>query len=69
MTTFHRPSWIWLSRDWVEPSRLVALNTSGGVPKMSVGTSPMVSMALMKLSVVRLGPAFSAALMKMSIVL
>jgi hypothetical protein len=38
-----------------------------GAPNMS-GSKVMVSMALTKLSVVRLGPAFCAALMKASMI-
>ena len=49
--TVHLPSLICDSRDLSEPRRLVALKVIGGLPKMSVGRL-VVSMALMKLSVV-----------------
>ena len=63
--TFHLPSWICAKRLRFEPRCLVGENLASGPPKKSVGMV-MESIAVMKVSVVRLGPAFWAARMKAS---
>ena len=54
-------------RDKSLPSRLVAVKVVCGEPNMS-GSIVIVSMALMKLSVVRPVPALAAALANMSMI-
>ena len=53
-------------RDMLLPARLAGPNVSSAEPNMS-GGKVSDSIALMKLSVVRFVPAFSAAWMKVSI--